>query len=362
MHTLNPKVYKISGLGRQDTGVSYYRINQPIYHMMKEGYIEEGRILPFSGENKPTRIGLGETPSGAPSWNDKLLMKLGENADILWSTCIWDLDEIVKILDLRKWSGAKWVVDMDDNLYAVTQDNPAYADSKTFRQNFETCIAVADGITTSVPMLADLYRNLNPNVFVQKNCIDLNDWKHKPTKHEKLRIGWRGAYGHQLDIALAMPALRKLRQKYDFDLVAFGVEPEDKSLEWIWHKWVGFLKYPKKLASLGYDIAIIPLADSSYNRCKSNVAWLEYSSLKIPTVYSPTENQKGLPGFEADSNYEWYEALEKLILDAKLRQEIGQQGYDYMKKHYLMKNNLDDLVDWFAKLERRTDIEPTKLK
>ena len=41
------------------------------------------------------------------------------------------------------------------------------------------------------------------------------------------------------------------------------------------HEWVPIFDYPQKLASLNLDIAIVPLVDSAYNRCKSNIAFLE---------------------------------------------------------------------------------------
>jgi glycosyltransferase involved in cell wall biosynthesis len=43
-------------------------------------------------------------------------------------------------------------------------------------------------------------------------------------------------------------------------------------------------RYAAFAASFGFDIGIAPLVDCNFNRSKSNLRWLEYSALKIPTV------------------------------------------------------------------------------
>lgn len=283
-------------------------------------------------------------------------MAMGKDSDIIWSTIIYDYDEICKILDLRKWSGARWVVDIDDNLYAVSSDNPAQENVKLLRKNMEVCLSLADGVTVSVPTLKNLYSHLNENIYVNPNGTDLNWWKPKPKKHKGIRIGWRGAYGHRADVTLIEPAIKELKKKYDITFVSFGVKPPFESE----HKeWVGFLQYPEKLAELDLDIAVVPLIDSSYNRCKSNIAIQEFSALKIPVVASPTENQKGMPILYAKNNYEWYENLEKLIKSRKLRKEQAENQYNFVKTNYNLKKLNKPLAKWFEDLPRK-DIEPPK--
>ena len=178
------------------------------------------------------------------------------------------------------------------------------------KNNFEACLRAADGVTVSVPMLKKLYAPLCKNIYVNPNGIDFSIWdKLKVEKGKKIRIGWRGAHGHIDDFEMIKPAIEAIRKDYDVEIVTFGANVGNYEH----HEWVSSFDYPAKLSSLNLDIAIIPLIDSSYNRCKSNLAFLEYSALKIPCVLSSIENQKGLPTIEAKSNWEWYEGLKKLI-------------------------------------------------
>jgi len=347
------KINKVAAILRQDTGVGYYRLGQPTMFLDR---ITKGkcRITPFTGKNEPVTIGQEDSKLG---WNDTTLMKLAQDADVIWTNIVYDYNEMIKMLDLREWSGAKWVVDIDDNLYAVSTDNPGSNNTKLLRDNFELCLRLADGVTVSVPTLKKLYGNLNKNIFVMPNGTDLDWWKKlKVKRHKGIRIGWRGAYGHKADINLVRPVIEEIQKNYDnVAFVSFGAKPTFKTEH---HEWVDFLKFPKKLASLNLDIAIVPLVDSSYNRCKSNLAIQEFSALKVPVVASPTLNQKNMPVLYASTNHDWYEQLVKLIETPKLRKEQGQKQYKHVKDKYSMSLLVKPLSEWLSKLPRRKDIKP----
>ena len=76
--------------------------------------------------------------------------------------------------------------------------------------------------------------------------------------------------------------------------------------------------------------------------------------LKVPVVASPVENQKDMDGvLYANSNYDWYEQLEKLIKDKNLRQECAQKTYDFVCAKYDLKVLTKPLVEWLEKLPRK---------
>ena len=346
---------KVAGILRQDTAVGYYRIGQVVMFLDKITKYK-CRITPFTGRNQPKTI--GETWEQGQAWNDKLLMAIAGGSDVILTNTIIDDDEILKIMDLRKWSGAKWVVDIDDNLYAASNDNPGQGVRKA-RANIERCFKMVDGVIVSVPALKELYSKFNDNIYVNPNGIDFSWFKAKPKKHKGIRIGWRGAYGHKADLELVKPAIKKLKEKYDVTFVTFGAEHDYYDEH---HKWVPFihnpdepkqLSYTEKLADMNLDIAVVPLVDSAYNRCKSNLAILEFSALKVPVVASPTENQKNMPIGYAKTNFEWYEELEKLIKDKELRQKQGQEQNKFVRKNYDMKGLTKPLAEWLEQLPRK---------
>lgn len=338
---------KVAGYPEQDSGVGFYRIIQPLRFLKRLGLVEEARTIPFTGENQTKHY----------NWSDKTFMDICDGADVLMTTLLWKQADILRVLNLRKHFGLKLVCDLDDNIWASPRDNPAADQAEILRKNREMYLSLVDGVTVSVPNLVDLVERFNKNVFVQPNGLDLKVWNPLKVKEKrKIRIGWRGALGHKQDLELIEPVITKIRAAYPkVEFVTFGYKPEFSDEN---HSWISFQKYPKKLAELGVDIAVVPLVDSAFNRCKSNLGWQEWSALSIPVIYSPTENHKGLPGIPASSSYQWYEALATLIENAPLRREVGEKQNKYLKEVFDMKVLTLPLARWLEALPRRTDIEP----
>lgn len=340
---------KIAGIIRQDSGVGWYRIINPLMACGRSGV--KYATNRFTGQNEVATIGKIDDKTVA--LDDKTLMSIAEGADIIWSTIILDHNEILKILDLREWSGAKWVVDMDDDMYNVSVANPMRKNVEQLLPNIEMCLQLADGLTVSTPRLKEVYAHLNPNIHVIKNGQNIKEWNKLPMSHnihKGVRIGWRGASGHQADVALIEPAIKALKKDYDITLVTLGVE---NNIESEHHKWVGCMDFPRELAKLDLDMAIVPLVDSQYNKCKSNIAVQEFGALKIPVVASPVENQLDMPVGYAKTNFEWYTELEKLIKNKKYRKQMGENLYNHIRKEWQVDNFVPDLLNYFKELPRK---------
>jgi hypothetical protein len=257
---------KIAGIVKQDSGVGFYRIAQPLAFLKRDKLVKEVRITPSSGHGITTRISENDNPDSIV-WTDKMLMEMCKDSSVIWSTMMYDIDEMLKIMNLRKWSGAKWIVDIDDDLYSISSDNPSKNSVEKVTGLFETCLKLCDGVTVSVPSLVEVYKHLNPNIYVNPNGLDFDEiWNSEGDKNKgKIRIGWRGAYGHTADLQNIEPVLRALQKDYDVQFVTFGSKPNFKSEH---HGFVHLPEYPKMLASLALDIAVVPLIDSDYNKAK----------------------------------------------------------------------------------------------
>jgi glycosyltransferase involved in cell wall biosynthesis len=146
------------------------------------------------------------------------------------------------------------------------------------------------------------------------------------------------------------PILEKLRKKYNFKIKLMGPMhasiPIDEQI-----KWVDFLKYPETLASLGFTIGIAPLKDSLMNRAKSNLRWLEYSAMKIPTVASNVVPFKGIENIRyATEPEDWELHLESLLKNPTLGTEQGENAYNEMRRNYDPNTESRKLYDAIAGL------------
>ena len=91
--------------------------------------------------------------------------------------------------------------------------------------------------------------------------------------------------------------------------------------------FVSFDEYANALAR--FDVNLIPLEDSAFNDCKSNIKYLEASRYGVPSVASPRAEFRsvivnGENGFLAGDEQEWFDALDALVSDAALRKRMGE--------------------------------------
>ena len=326
---MRKKKLKIWGISNQDTAVQFYRINQPLRFIANQK-LTTVHTMPFFG-----------------SHSDHLTSKEfieyyaleGKWADVLFSTCATSQEYLALLLALKDMYKLKLVIDLDDDILSthLEPNNPAYRaylqQSARFAEYAQACLREADLVTVSTDYLKKKYESINKNIVVVKNAIDPEFFKFKRKKNKKLTIGYAGSGSHQLDWMMIEPILKGLKDKYDLRIAVLGPMQTKIADEQI--NWVDTLKYPEELAKLGFDIGVAPIRDSMMSRAKSNLRWLEYSSYNIPTVSSDVVSFKGIRNIVRVSEpEEWYEALEKLIVDRKYRTELGKLAHNEVRDGY----------------------------
>jgi glycosyltransferase involved in cell wall biosynthesis len=353
-----PKL-KILGNPRQDNGVGFYRIHQPLYNLGSKS-IAEVHEMPFTGEMKQTQISPNEVAPEA-DW-----------AEIYFTTRPPSQRDLSYDLAVRDHGKCSYVVDLDDDIWHVNPDNPnyeAYQDPNLDIARWSTMgIEYADAVTVTTDYLKEVCSRYNQNVHVIPNAIDFNLWSHQvwlesKKKHKDIiRIGWAGASAHQRDLRILKRVVPRLKEEYG-DKIRFvfqGHYPHtfayDEFIPWVMVK-----DYAKTYAEAAFDIAIAPMEDNMYNRAKSNLRLIEAGSLKIPTVYSPVGPYIGFPGLHADSDEQWYQRLKQLIDSEGERKAWGKKAYDDIVKNYEVSlcsmkllNMMKDLKkkDWLPKTQK----------
>ena len=111
------------------------------------------------------------------------------------------------------------------------------------------------------------------------------------------------------------------------------------------------------------DIVIAPLEDNSFNRMKSNLKQVECWTRKLPIVCSdiPPYNVDGrhmencvLIPVGKHSYKDWKKYLKKLILDADLRKQIGEQLYQDFNKEYNLAEVTKKRAEFYKKIIAKT--------
>lgn len=111
------------------------------------------------------------------------------------------------------------------------------------------------------------------------------------------------------------------------------------------------------------DIVLAPLADNSFNRMKSNLKQVECWTRKLPIVCSdiPPYNVDGrhmenciLIPSEKNAHKYWVKYLKKLILDADLRKQIGEQLYEDFSDKYNLATVTKNRIEFYKAAVAKT--------
>lgn len=205
-----------------------------------------------------------------------------------------------QILRYLHGMGIPCVIDFDDLLWDLPKGHPA---QKAYQEEAIVssieCIREADGIICSTPALAAFVTEKGgKNVHVVPNALpDYMRWTMP--KCSKV-VWWRGGRTHAHDTdehedaviaaVRANPEWKLLycgenRSKLDAQL---GPQYEFQDLMPINH-------YHERMRDIGPAVMIGPLVDHPFNRCKSNIGWLEASYAGAVYV-APDFDEYAVPG------------------------------------------------------------------
>lgn len=320
-----------------NSGITYWRMYNYAQSGNRRGFAEFDFLWWQWGLNE---VHPWQTAVNDPSTKWAVLGEMdaqAREADVIVVQMIHTHEALVAFYALKDaYPNKPILMDMDDNILSTAVYNPAhdfYAPGSGFRERALAQMRHADGVICSTPYLAELYREVNPHTYVVPNAIDLDLWGHvTPKKRGGIRIGWAGGASHTEDLLTILPAVKNIlatEKDVTFSIV-HGVPEEFKNIEGVEcvYKWARIDRYPQMLAERDFDIGMAPLVDNAFNRGKSNLRWLEYSALGIPTVasrvghFSETINH-GVDGLLAADCQEFEYQLRRLICDRRLRAKIA---------------------------------------
>jgi glycosyltransferase involved in cell wall biosynthesis len=264
---------------------------------------------------------------------DSLGPKDVEGCDILVAERIAQ-PRLAEAFKFVKEHGGLTVFDLDDDVWNVSPNSPAfrYWGLPEVQGAVANLIRAADLATTTTPALADRIRTFNRNVKVLPNFLPQERWpaEAKPIERkDPLVIGWAGSATHGDDFKVLGDTLSAVLEKYPHVEVhlagAMGhwVEPHER----IRHlEPVPIENYSEIL--YGFDIAVAPLADGRFNRCKSDLKVLEYAMIGLPVVASRVGPyaefiKHGENGLLASNPKDWLRCLSRLVDEIDMRRSLG---------------------------------------
>ncbi len=347
-----PKQLKVLFLPTANAGVVWHRMMKFFKWLRKDPSMN-----PAMDSFDPKRMTPYEWQFYAK--NNKMLLTqieyLVKQADVVVMGYVISDYGIALIKALKKLFPEKPILmEMDDYCLGLNDYSPAF---NTYKPGSEAADAVVsqmqivDGMVVTTEYLKKLYKPYNKRINIVENCIDFEIWNNlKPIKKrgKKLRIGWIGASTHNEDLKYIEKSLYRILEKHkNVEMYICGGAPQfmigrHPRIKCD-NKWVDVYKYPQSLKNRCFDIGLAPLLDNNFNRAKSNLRWLEYSALGIPTVASRVEPfsksiEYGKTGYLCSEPDEWVEALSILIENPSKRKELGSNAKKEVEINYNIKN------------------------
>lgn len=282
------------------------------------------------------------------------------------------------VYEYAKQIGAMIIYDLDDNIHEISESNPVFScynkdteEGLTKLKSLENIISKCDSVIYSTRELQNFYSELNKNSAILPNFLDLDkrykdlekiDIKSIAKKQgvkytdESVIIGFFGSESHYDDMEILKNPICKLLSENSNIIFALNSSqpialslliknwniPNNKFLFFPFKNHKDYLKYVSC-----FDIGLAPLQTTLFNSCKSNLKLLEYGALGIPYVASKVSNfqrfhveSKKIGGFICNASQDWYEKINFLVNNPKIRKKMGNELQQYVYKNYDVKQSL----------------------
>ena len=408
---------KVFAYHNSNNGVSYYRIWQRVKWLKKLG-IEVKRlpdrlekvVMPLEGNGG--NIPGCESHDKVTKWADVLFSNFRNvRSDTVRTLAqasikpmVIDIDDDVDSIDPSNPAYKDWaaqpdaIVEVPDDvtdkeaedshpgmtLLKVECQRYLVMNRQSGQDNVKEQLRAAAAVTVSTPYLAKVYAPLNKNIHVVPNCIDFDEWGKVERQDDGLvRIGLFGSNSHQKDWREAVDAIKRILDEFPnvrflfngwmvvteakpganlYELQRHFKFPDhfvDRGL--IDHPQVEICEpceiqdYPKWLQGMQIDIGLAPLADTRFNKSKSNLKYLEFGAMGVAGVYADQEAyadvEHGVTGLKAGKPNEYYTQIKKLVESKELREQIGNAAHADVKARYSAQRGADKLKEVFDSLQ-----------
>ena len=203
-------------------------------------------------------------------------------------------------------------------------------------------IKTSDHVITSSPFLNDYCLGVNlkkASTFISSS-VNTKYFTPKNTYNnkKKVTIGWTGTFSSKRHLDLLENVFLQLNKRIDFKLRVI--------CNFHYNQWT---KKTEVKDLQGIDIGIYPLVQDDWVLGKSGLKAIQYMAFGLPTVATdvgttPTIIKHMVNGWLVTTDEEWIVALEELIKNPKLRQDLGKaarltvlENYsnDVIKSNYL---------------------------
>jgi glycosyltransferase involved in cell wall biosynthesis len=243
-----------------------------------------------------------------------------------------------------------YIVDYDDAVFH-RYDLSTNALKRLLTRKIDTVMRNAALVVCGNTYLAERARAAQATrVEIIPSVVDLRRYtlSERP-KRNVIVIGWIGSPTTAAYLDVITPALRTLSKEYAVKLRIVGATFSAPGLDIECRPWSEQTEV-KEIQD--FDIGVMPLFDSPWERGKCGYKLIQYMACGVPTVASGIGMNRdivahGTNGFLAMSPAEWTTAIRALCASSDLRQDLGRQGRLTVEASYSLQRTSARLTHLF---------------
>ena len=286
-----------------------------------------------------------------------------------------ELDYGLRLLAKARRAGIQIVYEGDDHIFCpslpdlIADSEVDEIDDEVYElvQAHREILALADYVTCPTEPLASAFRALGTaaEVRVIPTALDFAHarWNSSPLSRkalgQQLHIGWSGGSRVGRDLEIMVHDLVEIARRYpQITVVIAGATKyvplfsEIPAKQFLRIDWVEYDRYPGLLSL--FDLALIPMQDHAYNRCKSALKVIDYAAVGVSSICSPVAPFNDLPKilntpeFAADG--EWSTRIEEFIHAYEADEVHSRQLAEKARRQYGLCENIGRIWSAFQEM------------
>ncbi len=293
------------------------------------------------------------------------LMQVTSGAIVIQRASVPDTSTARKLIRHCEKNKLRLALEIDDDLLNIRKKKGNDVSFQQETLNALKLIAKAAGlIVVSSPLLADSFKEFNKNIICVPNAHDENIWLEQANEYYirpnniakteyPIRILYMGTRTHLHDLDIVKDAFKKINEEYGnrvvLDVVGgipdgtrhFGNSVNPENIDTNSDAYTDFVKWFRN--SNCWAFGIIPLETTLFNRKKSYIKYLDYSSLGIASICSDIEpyqsvvrdGENGL--LVSNETQTWHQAIKLLIEDNTYRDKLARNAFHDLANKYILK-------------------------
>ncbi len=244
------------------------------------------------------------------------------------------------------------VFDYDDAIFHM-YDAHRYGFVRSFLgRKLEPLLQRAAGATCGNAYLRDYAAQFCGRSIILPTVVDTRIYRPvERDPSQRLTVGWIGSPSTWKNVRAILPVLQNLCATHDVLFRAVGAGAASAGDQFAEMERIAWSEATEVAEVQHFDIGIMPLIDAPFERGKSGYKLVQYMACGLPSVGSPVGvNETILDegcGLLASTSSQWKDALERLVLDDRLRSQIGAAARRRAVEKYSLEAHAPRLAEFF---------------